>query len=275
MLNNWLNHTEQRPSPYASFRLIDVSELQAPDEAIKNYLGEEIVKSYRNLDLLKVEYEHESEEKLRDYIRDYVIPSDANQITRNVRQGDFGEILTSLIVTYFEGLVVPLRKLRWKFNNERSVFCTDMIAHNVGAEIQDLYYYEIKSRLNIRRETIGGQANYITVIAHNSLQKDEQIPSEGIADFLGRYFFEKGDFAASSKYMDIVKNPGNYNRNFELFFIIEESKFINDILDELNNLPPTLAPLRVTVVLIRRLGRLIIETQRLAIDHAVNFVYGR
>jgi len=106
------------------------------------------------------------------------------------------------------------------------------------------------------------------------LLKDEQTPNEGIADFLGRYYFELGDFDASSKYGDIIVNPGNYNRNFELFFIIEASRFKLDILDALNNLPPTLKPLAVTVVLIKDLGKLIAQTKKLAIDHAVDYVYG-
>lgn len=274
MINNWLDYNEQNPSPF-TFRIINVSEKITPDKRLKEYLGEEILNSYRNLDFLKVHYEHESEQNLREYIKTYVLPSSANQITKNVRQGDFGEILTSLIVSYFEGLEVPLKKLRWKFNSERAVFCTDLIAHNSGNTISDIHYYEVKSRLNIRRESVDGQSNYITVIAHNSLLKDEQIPSEGIADFLGRYFFELGDFDSSSKYMDIVKNPQDYNKKYELFFIIEQSKFISDILTELNSLPTTLNPLRVTVVLISGLGRLIIETQNLAIEQAVNFVHDK
>ncbi len=274
MINNWLEYIEQNPNPY-TFRLIDVSEKITPDDRIKEYLGDEILRSYRNLDFLKVQYEHEHEQKLREYIKNYVLSSDKNQITKNVRQGDFAEILTSLIISYFEGLEVPLKKLRWKFNNERSVFCTDLIAHNSGDEISDLYYYEIKSRLSLKKESIAGQSNYITVIAHNSLLKDEGAPSEGIADFLARYFYELGDFDSSNKYMDIVKNPQNYNRNFELFFIIENSKYITDILTDLDNLPPTLNPLRITVVLISGLGRLIINTQNIAIEQAVNFVYNK
>lgn len=274
MIDNWLDYTEQNPSPYA-FKIIDVTEKVTPDDTFKAYLGDEILGSYRNLDFLKVQYQYEPEQELREYIKNYVLSSDKNQITKNVRQGDFAEILTSLIVSYFEGLEVPLKKLRWKFNNERSVFCTDLIAHNTGDAILDLYYYEIKSRLSIKRESVAGESNYITVVAHNSLIKDEQAPSEGIADFLARYFYELGDFDSSKKYMDIVKNPQDYNRKFELFLIIEQSRFIPNILTELDNLPPSLNPLRVTVVLIGGLGRLIIETQNLAIEQAVNFIYDK
>jgi len=272
MLKKWLTVKEAKSSPYI-FRLINVVEKASPDGAVRGFLGKEILTSYRNLEYLKFKYREEPKQKLIDYINDYVIPSKKNQIAKNVWQGDFGEILTGLIVSYFFGFIVPIHKMRWKFNKDRTTFCTDMIAHNPGDAIKEVFYYEIKTRLAIRKETINHVSNHITVNAHNSLLRDEQIPNEGIADFLSRYYFEQGDFGAANKYGDIVTNPGNYNRKFELVFIIEASKFMTDILDELHNLPPTLKPLSVTVVLIRGLGRLIVQTRKLAIDGAVDYVY--
>lgn len=272
MLKKWLSIKEVVPSPYV-FRLINVVEKGSPDEAIRGFLGKEILTSYRNLEYLKFKYREEPKQKLIDYIDNYVIPSKKNQIARNVWQGDFGEILAGLIVSYFFGFVVPIHKMRWKFNKDRTTFCTDMVAHNPSGPIKDVFYYEIKTRLAIRKEVVNHVSNYITVNAHNSLLRDEQIPNEGIADFLSRYYFEQGDFDAAMKYGDVVSNPGSYNRKFELVFVIEASRYIADILDALHNLPPTLKPLSVTVVLIQGLGRLIVETRKLAIDGALEYVY--
>lgn len=253
--------------------MIDLVEITDPTEAIKDHIGQEIIDSYRQLDYLKFTYAQKPEADLRKYIKDYVLPSGKNQITKNVRQGDFAEVLASMIVSFFQKRIVPLKKMRWKFNKDRSVFCTDMLAHNDGAAITDLYYYEIKSRLGIKKETVDKQSAYVTVHAHNSLSKDEQGPNEGIADFLSRYYFEEKDFVAATKYHDIVLNPTKYNKTFELFFIIETSKFNAAILDDLQNLPPSLNPLFVTIVLIKDLGRLVIEVQNKAIEQAVNYVY--
>lgn len=273
MLEKWLSIAETRPSPYV-FRFINVTENQTPDDDVKAFIGKEIVTAYRNLDYLQLQYRTEPRHKLVEYINNYVLTSSDNQIAKNVGQGDFGEILAGLIVSHFFKLFVPIQKLRWKFNKDRSTFCTDMIAHNPDGNITDIYYYEIKSRLLIRKEETDGTYNHITVVAHNGLLKDEQTPNEGIADFLSRYFYEREDYDASAKYGDIVRNPSNYNRNFELFFVIEASKFKVEILDDLQNLPPTLKPLCVTLVLINGLGELIQETRELAISSAVNYVYG-
>jgi hypothetical protein len=133
-----------------------------------------------------------------------------------------------------------------------------MIAHNDDDIITDLYYYEIKTRLNPKiKEGAGSARNYITVIAHNSLLKDEESPTEAIADFLMREYIELGQYDQANKYKDIVLYPNKYNKNFELFFIIEKGNFVEEIVSELHSLPPTLNPLNVTIIYIDNLNELV------------------
>ena len=273
MINDWLNYEQTTPTPYV-FQIINVSEKSQQTDEIKSFLSNEVLKSYRELEFLKFLYANEAEDKLKKYLEDYVFPSGINQLSKNVTQGDFGETLAYLIVSHFHELVVPIRKLRWKLNNEKSVFCTDMIGHNHGNIITNIHYFEIKSKIAIKKESVNGHSNYITVHAHNSLLKEEQTPNEGIADFLSRYFFSKGEYDNADKYGAIVKNPNSYDREFELVFIIETSKYIPDILEELENLPPQLNPLKVSIILIKDLLDLINHTREKAIDEAIKYVYG-
>lgn len=273
MVQDWLKHAERTPNTYV-FRLIDVLEKITPDVTIKSYLGEELLKAYRDIEFLKSKFSKSPEQELIDYIKKHVLPSNRSQISKNVSQGDFGEVVASLIVSYFQNLIVPAKKLRLKINNEKSVFGTDMIAHNSGAVITDMYYYEIKTKIRLEKiyPKPGEPPLHITIIAHNSLLSSESSPNEQIADHLSRYFHEIGDFERSDKYFDIVRNPLNYKRNFELFFIIDHDKYICDILDDLHCLPPSLNPLNVTIVLIKNLGRLIIETRDFAIGEAYKYI---
>jgi hypothetical protein len=273
MIDTWLKSTSSVPA-HKLYGMINVVEVAPPSDDVKDFLGKEIISSYRNLDHLKIRYEHESEDALKAYIKNYVLPSNANNLTRNVRQGDFSEVLASLIVGFFEKRIVPLKKMRWKFNKDKSVFSTDMLAHNDGDAITDLYYYEIKSRLDTKyKEGTEPLRFYITVHAHNNLLKDKQQPNEGIADFLSKMYMEMDDFDAAKKYHDIILNPGNYNRAYELFFIIETKKFNPTILDDLENLPPALSPLCVTIVLIENLGRLMIDLEARAVNQAITFIH--
>ncbi len=202
-----------------------------------------------------------TEEEIRIYIKDQVIPKNENQFDRNVRQGDWGEILAGLIVTYFQNLVIPINKLQWKFNKDKAVFGTDLIAFNNNGKIEDIYYYEIKTRLNPdTKEGENPTRYYVSIWAHNSLLKDKLSPTESIADFLERFYVEKKDYKTASKFKEIVKNPQDYNKKFEIFLIVEKTKFTEEILIELNSLPPKLDPLNVTVVLIDNLGDLVNKT---------------
>lgn len=292
-IGRWFNKNEDNTS-YSNFNVVFLRENDSslPDEPIKQYLEEELAKSYRNISYLKTHYNTESEEKLIDYLNNYVFPETSNIINKNVWKGDFGEILAGLVVSYFQNLEVPIKKMKLKFNKDRSVFSTDMIAHNNGNTITDIYYYEIKTRQNIKaKETVkvsgANYRNYITVHAHNSLHKDELSPNEGIADFISRYYEEKATIFAeigdeqnmklmleqSKKYHDIVKNPSTYNRNFELFFIAETSSYESTILDALEELSSHLSPLNVTILLIENLNDLIDTSRDNVMQSTVRLVH--
>ena len=78
----------------------------------------------------------------------------------------------------------------------------------------------------------------------------------------------------SLKYGDIVKNPQNYTKNFELFLIVEKDNFIRQILIDLNELPPQLKPLRVTVAYVKNLTGLVNDTWKDITEEAVRIVKG-
>lgn len=272
LIDEWLQVETPSPSPYV-FVLFNLQDKCVIPDDLHRQISYEIIDSYRDLKFLKHTFYSRPQEELRQYIHNYVLPSNQNQLSKNVSQGDFGEIVAKIIVENLLGLEVPAKKLRWKLNKEKSLFCTDLLAHNTG-QITNLYYFEIKSRLAVRKEYINGVPNYVTVNAHNSLVKDEQTPNEGIADFLSRYFYDRCDYDRSTAYSDIVINPTNYNRQFELFFVLEKSKYTPQILSDLENLPPTLAPLRVTILLVTGLGRLLVSIRRALIEEAIEYVYG-
>ena len=260
MIDKWLNY-EIKKEKY-NFNLVHITEKETPNDEMINHLQEKIMMSYRNPEFYKFHFgENATEQQIREYIKNQVIPKDDNQFDRNVKQGDWGEILCGLIVTYFQKLTIPINKLQWKFNKDKAVFGTDLIAFNNGPRISDIYYYEVKTRLNPNNKE-GKSPNrfYITIWAHNSLAKDELSPTESIADFLERLYVFKEDYVNASKFRDIVKNPQNYNKKYELFLIIEQKNYIEDIITELDKLDNQLSPLNVTLVFIDNLGKLVKST---------------
>jgi hypothetical protein len=225
------------------------------------------------------------------YIENKVFPDIVEElpdflIRKNTKQGDFGEILSTEIVKEFRDLEVPLYKFRWKFNNNRSLFCTDIFAHNKGQIITDLRYYEIKTKTTYDKQ--------ICVSAHKCLEVEHDIPTEAIADFLSREAFSIAEklneegvkidnpelikeaedyYEKCKKYNDVVNNPKEYKKSFEIILVIEKDKFNENILTTLNTLPATVAPLEVTVVLINNLGDLVNKSFKEATDYAVKYTY--
>lgn len=261
MIENWLEYNEDNDTGYV-FKLVQITEKDTPDDDLIKLLQEKIITSYRSLNFYKFHFgETATEEEIRQYVQNQVIPNNENQFDRNVRQGDWGEILSGFIASYFQDLFVPINKLQWKFNKNKAVFGTDLLAFNNGDTIEDVYYYEIKTRLNPNNKE-GANPNrfYVSIWAHNSLLKDEQSPTESIADFLERLYVEKEDYDTASKFKDLVKNPQNYNKKFELFLIVEKANFVEDILTELHELPPKLNPLSVTIIFIENLNALVNRT---------------
>lgn len=275
IISDWLDYKNEN-SPYL-FRIVRITEKKSPDDDIIKYLQDKIITSYRSLEFYTFHLgESATEEEVRRYVNDHVIPKNDNQFDKNVRQGDWGEILSGLIVTYFQNLVIPINKLQWKFNKDKAVFGTDLIAFNNSERIEDIYYYEIKTRKN--PDTKEGKIPnrfYVSIWAHNSLLMDVNSPTESIADFLERLYFEKKEYNTASKFKDMVKNPQNYNKKFELFLIVEKVNFTADLLIELNSLPPQLDPLNVTIVLIDNLSDLVNRTWLDIEDALVNKLNNR
>lgn len=259
MIEHYFNYTQDRTD--FCFEFFYVTQNKNVDDAFLEDLKEKVLLSYRSIEDYKFYLSESTEDEIKEYVTDYVVPQNAGIIDRIVRQGDWGEIVAGLIVANIQKLSIPIRKLRWKINKNKSVFGTDLIAFNLGDPITDIHYYEIKTRVaSHKKEGKAPDRNYISIIAHNSLAKENNMPNEMLADFLMRYYVEQKDYASAAKFKDIVKNPSGYKRNFELFFIVEKDQYTDAIFDELHKLPPQLSPLRVTVIIINDLQSIIDET---------------
>lgn len=291
MIKKWLKEkSHKEKSKY--FTIYKIEEDGAPSSDILNYLGEQTMDSYRILKGLKNSYARLPEKDLKEYLNNYVFPPLPDPF--NVRQGDFGETLARLFVEKFRNLEVPCYKLRYKFNNAKAVFCTDIFSHNGGEEILELKYYEVKTKITDAKTKIDikgkEERRHIGVIAHESLAKDNnKTNTEGIADFVKRLYEEKAQvlddeglpekaekyWNIALKYNDIVNNPEKYKRSFELVLIIEKGKYSDEVLKDLEKLPPSLSPLDVTVITIDGIKDLTENSINKAVDSAVNYVYDK
>lgn len=92
------------------FSVIKIWENNVCDDEIKEFLNKEILDSYRNLDFLKFQFKNEDRIKLLEYLESYVFPNTEDRFWKIVWQWDFWEILSWVIVQYFQWLYVPIKK---------------------------------------------------------------------------------------------------------------------------------------------------------------------
>lgn len=280
MITSWLSEKERSISSF-KFRVIDISEIKSIENEDLKYLAKELLTAYRDLSFLSKQYKNKPIEILIEYLQKDVFPNpdgivQDNQIRKNVRQGDFGETLSLKILQDLRNMHVPIYKLRYKFNNNRALFCTDIFAQNSIDDLSEFYYYEVKTKIRYDEE--------ICIIAHNSLKKD--IPKESIADFLRRMYHERAQileiagkkeeaanyYNLAQAYGELFDKPQDFKHNYEIFLVIDKKLFKEDILSKLNDLPPSVTPLTVSILLVDNLEPLIIKSFESAINEAIKIV---
>ena len=257
---------------YENLSLFDISEQGQRAEFIE-YLASLIKDSYRDIEYLKQNFAEETKDVLFKYLSEEVFPEGEEKLTKNVKKGDWGELLTTELIKEFEdNMIVPFNKLMWKLNRQKSMFCTDVFAHTNTSPISLLKYYEVKTYASKRKD--------LGIFAHNSLLKDQESGQQAIADMLSRKNFENGKLLEDSgdakrasefykigkDYNEIVKRPESFDQEFEIVLIREKKSYVVDEIDDLNNLPPTFSPMHVTLFLVENLDDLINESFSVAYE---------
>ena len=181
MIEKWINEVPRNPCPYC-YSVIDISELDEISDEVKRYISEFILFSFRNIEHLKRRYKGKPVEKLKEYIEKNIFAPNDDNPGKNVRQGDWGEIISALVLRDLRGLVLPVFKLRWKVNREKAMFGTDVFAvkEDEHGNVQKLIYCESKTRRTYSKS--------VGVEAYNSLYKDNGQSLPQIIDFISNIF---------------------------------------------------------------------------------------
>ena len=268
MINKWISEEIRNPCKYC-FSIIDITELDDISDDVKKYISEFILSSFRNIEHLKRRYKDKSVAELKKYIGNNIFAPNDDAFGKNVRQGDWGEIIAALILKDVRGFILPVSKLRSKVNHEKSMFGTDVFAikEDSDGNIDKLVYCESKTRRTYSKN-IGEEA-------YNSLYKDKGESLTQIIDFISKIYFEKGNYELADKYDEIFHNIENYEKEFQIFLVFEKSIWKEDILKTLHDLPPDIQNLHVNVLLIDNLKDVIEHTYNMTLEVGEELIYGK
>lgn len=270
MIGQYFSEKENDSQKY-DFCFISITEDKPKDDELIYELQKNILRAYRNPKFLQQQRRNLNRAGLEDYILKYVIPDDIINFDLAVRYGDFGEIFASLIIEYIRGKRT-FHKLRWKFNSNKSVFGTDIVAFDSLDNPKEITYYEVKTRKNaLKREG----SEFITVIAYKSLEKDINSNTETILDFMARLYFETSEYDKSNVFSNLVGGTNIVDKNYEIFIITDSnilSKDYKKLLSALHSVPKTITPLSVTFVFIDNLKTLTMDTWDTIAKNGAEFI---
>lgn len=258
MLTQYFSEKEIETPEY-DFSFVCITQDKEKDDTLIIELQKNIIKAYRTPSYLQRKRRNLDRAGLEDYILKKVIPDKITNFDLATRYGDFGEIFASLVINFVENKET-FNKLQWKFNKDKSVFGTDIVAFDSLEDPSEICYYEVKTRENclnkekVSRKKIGDEEiiekEYISVIAYKSLEKDMLSDKESILDYMSRFYQAAGDDAKSDLFSDLVDGVKSVNKTFEVFIITDSkilSKDYQSLLTTLNSIPKKINPLKVTV----------------------------
>lgn len=271
MIGNYFDTPLNDKTKYKNITLITINQKKDADDILSSELQEKLILSYADRETYNLQFENATEQEIVDYINKK-IPGADNQLDKNVARGDFGEVFCRLVSEYFYGRTC-FNKLKYKFNNKKSVFGTDVLAFDNISNPKSIWYYEVKTRKKLTKEYLkkGEPSIYISIIAHNSLYKDYTENFNSVLDFMFQRFAEEKEYDKARIFRDINNNKSQITKEYEIFFLTEDNSENKDnILKALNDLPPKLSNLSVTIVIIKDLYAFIDKTWSTITNKAIN-----
>ncbi|HYU56245.1 MAG TPA: Hachiman antiphage defense system protein HamA [Candidatus Dormibacteraeota bacterium] len=237
-LASWLRSSFRSSSPYKTFDVVDINEHRPLTIEVKSLLKTIIASALYDIDFLTIVAESLGWDTVQKML------TERRPKVKNLRYGDFGEIITNAILADFFGYIIPVQKLRYRIETDQSLPGTDSIALKVvSGAITDVSFVESKLR--------SGQDTSKAVEGYHQLAADYVEDFFGFTTFvLSRMHEEKHQlFSAFLAYLKDRKDTTNLE-SFRLGLVWEYGKWSETCLRNLEEARETAVP-RMTVQLVR------------------------
>ena len=250
MVKGWLDYSKRINHGY-KYNIVDISETDVRKEILfPDWLAEELLVAYKNPEHLKRRYLKRNKDELHNYLKNEVFPDLNTVIDKNVRRGDWGEIVSSLFLRDTMNLETALIKLRYKLNRKKSSFGIDVFGVQLdgAGKVCSLCVCETKTKIRYDKQ--------IGVKAHDSLYANDTSSIITIADFMSTLYFNAGNYNLSDQFDEIVLQKAKFPTDHHIFLVHEKSLWKEDILLELDDLPGLNQGINFNVLLIDDLDKL-------------------
>ena len=245
-LPEWL---ESDAAPQTSYRLLTYGELARPDDAAARLARMVVEAKSRTASLARllsrVGWMTESAR---------LSPSKRPQL----RHGDFGEVLTIGMLDAFDGIPVPVMKLRVQMDPEQSLHGADVVGFALsdspnGLVLDSLEFVEVKCQTTRHKDVV--------FRAHEQLKNDAEGNFQDTLEFIFQRLDELGEVSLLEAFEEYLASrqdgPGG---NYRLVIVSTSEVWQDDEIAELPDEPDRLSPLRIDIVLVDEMRQLIDAT---------------
>ena len=251
MLTSWLE-TAVRTDTTLPFQVLDVRELPVERSLLVQTLAKELLVAHKDPAHLQRVAARAGLPRVRQYLASEVFPT-----RRNVRIGDFGEVLGAAILRERDGLYLPIFKLRYREKRDWPMRLTDLLAlqrdHAHG--FTAIRFGEVKTRTaaDVQAACKG----------HESLASELATERPEIIAFVINRLFDQGRLEEADALEELLASGGSgIPRHHDVILLFERAAWNEEGLRRLAALPLRLPNLRVQVILIDRLSPLVDECYR-------------
>lgn len=245
MIAEWL---QKKPEGSYSFPVDRFKEAAARNTAILEYLGGKVLESYLPEDIFQMELQRVGNENIPQVIRNEHLPS-----SPTTKRGEFGEILTHLILVDVYGYLVPIYKLHGKEHKDMPMRTTDVIAfkiHDKERARDRLFLCEVKVRTSAD--------NDVAEEAYNKLSSEVTTRiSLGLTYIAKRLLQENnlGLLAEINRFRDEYSNS-EYEKHPELYLVFDTAIWRDSVIARLDG-HVDLPRFKCRAVLVKKLRELV------------------
>lgn len=242
MLSEWLRWSRREPSPFSGFRVIDVTESEPPTDIVINHLKDLLTYARLDPSFLQDAAKYLGWDNVRALIAEF------QPLGTRARRGEFGEVLSSAMLSEFHNYLVPVQKLRFAISGDQSLPGTDVIALKLDKRrIAEVSFVESKLRT--------GSDTGAAVQGYDQVKRDYEERLPDMLRFVAQRLHGDPLFDVFMEYMRDRMDTRDRD-SFQLFLVWEQSQWSETVLRNLEDNEVELNRLNVHVTLIQDLADL-------------------
>ncbi|HEX8741503.1 MAG TPA: Hachiman antiphage defense system protein HamA [Thermoleophilaceae bacterium] len=221
------------------------TECDCAREAVIDALGREILESYVDRSYLEHRLRKLGYGRLAEHVRRRILPPPGN-----TRTGDFGEVVSTVVLRRYKGFHVPVLRLRYKDAPGGTQRLIDVVAFKFrdAPDRTVIRVSEVKTRT--------GAAVGIAASAVKQLRESiEDLPLS--LTFIERRLSEDDKHFLADRVLDLLDEDADYDLQEHVFVVTDEDEVRDETLDRIDDDALGAPELTASLVLLTDLAQLI------------------